>query len=556
MADNNTDDFEVIVSDVDGVSILTENSDKELSVSEMVDKVFEQATHNFLSKNHQYSTIVKDSSYSSNNEITVDDIEEYAQSPQNDLKKIQEINQIIKSFVNKDDIIGRVYECIQMYTNPSYDIIFDNDLIDDADDEEKQELTNLIKDFNKQVNIRKLLNQGVPLSYLNGTYVTYLRNTNDGNYIIDIYPLGVVEISEYTVDDEPLVLFNVDTLKQKLKFTSRKNKKNKEIVFKDAEDVVKNSYPKEVYDAYRNGDKYAVLDQSRVGVVRVNNLDGLYGLSPIFKALKPAIVLSNIESSDNATVKARGKKIIHQKIRKEVAGTDYAKKAFEEMAYAHDNLIDAWKNKTVLVTTPWWVESISYVEPNTDTTNKDTLNTYRNKEFTSLGISFLDTYNATLDVSKISLDGLMKYIDMIICQFADIINKYYKVLFVENNKDTTLCPEIQIKPSQMLSVETRKSIAEFVFTTLGGSFETAYDILGISNAKTEIHRRQIERENGADEVLIPHQNFYNQSGDTTNNTVDNDSNDKGGRPKGEETEKQLYDETRNEIKKKGGGSDA
>ena len=380
---------------------------------------------------------------------------------------------------------------------------------------------------------------------MNGTYITYLRNTKENNYIIDTYPLGVVEISEFTIDDEPVVLFNVDTLKRKLKHTSRKNKKNKDILFDNAESIVKNNYPKEIYNAYKNNEKYVVLDPKRTGVVRVNNLDGLYGLSPIFKALKPAIVLGNIEVSDDSTVKARGKKIIHQKLRKEIAGNEYQKQGLNEMTYAHDNLIQAWQNKTVLVTTPWWVESIGYVEPNTDTTNKDTLNTYRNKEFTSLGISFLDTYNATLDVSKISLDGLMKYIDMIVSQFADIINKYYKVLLEDNGKDITLCPEIQIRCAESMSVEMRKSIAEFMFTKLGASYETSYDVLGFSNAKTEAIKRKGEEEKGYNEIFKPHENYFTQ----TNNSG-NDSENNIGRPQGGETQKQKYDKIRNDLKGK------
>ena len=288
-------------------------------------------------------------------------------------------------------------------------------------------------------------------------------------------------------------------------------------------------------------------------MVRINNLDGLYGLTPIFKALKPAIVLNNIEQTDDSTVKARGKKIIHQKLRKEVAGQEYQKQALNEMTYAHENFVEAWRNKTVVVTTPWWVESIEYVEPTTDTTNKDTLNTYRNKEFTSLGISFLDTYNATLDVSKISLDGLMKYIDAIVEQFADIINKYYKVLFENNGQDIDLCPEIQIKCAESMSMEMKKSIAEFMFTKLSASYETCYDVLGISNAKTEAIRRTKEEKAGFNEIFKPHESYFTQTG-SGNGANNGDSNDKtAGRPSGEDTHKKQYDKTRNEVKNKGGG---
>ena len=130
MRENSNDDFQVIVSNLDDNTVLlTENSDKELSVDEMWNKVLEQSAYDFQGKQHQYSTILNEKSYGSNDSITVDDIEEYSNNPQNDLSTIQKINKIIKSFVNKDDIIGRVYECIQMYINTSYDNVY-NDEID------------------------------------------------------------------------------------------------------------------------------------------------------------------------------------------------------------------------------------------------------------------------------------------------------------------------------------------------------------------------------------------------------------------------------------------
>ena len=43
--------------------------------------------------------------------------------------------------------------------------------------------------------------------------------------------------------------------------TMLKNRKNKALFFKNTEEEIKNSYPKEVYDAYKNNDTYAVLDE-------------------------------------------------------------------------------------------------------------------------------------------------------------------------------------------------------------------------------------------------------------------------------------------------------
>ena len=226
--DNTNEDFKVIISDLDQSTVLVTEQDEQMSVDDMWKQILETSVYNFQTKKHQYSTIINNSSSGTADNITVENIEEYADNPQNNLSTIQTINKIIKAFVNKDDAIGRVYECIQMYTNPSYDLIYNINDEQEKNNDDISEINALIENFNKQVNIKKFLKDGVPTSYLDGTYITYLRNTKENNYVIDTYPIGIVEISEFMIDGEPLVLFNVSALRQKLKHTSRKNRKNKE----------------------------------------------------------------------------------------------------------------------------------------------------------------------------------------------------------------------------------------------------------------------------------------------------------------------------------------
>ena len=271
-------------------------------------------------------------------------------------------------------------------------------------------------------------------------------------------------------------------------------------------------------------------------MVRINNLGGLYGLTPIFKALKPALLLDGISNADETIVKVRSKKIVHQKLRKEIAGTDYAKQSLNEMQYAHNNLINAWKNKTVLVTTPWWVESIAYISDDTPLTDTETLKTYRSRVFNALGINFMDT-EASLNLSNVSIKDLMKTIDKIAEEIKKVVDKYYKVLLEENGIELTFAPEIEISSSEMLSIEMRKQLAETLLTTFSSSYDTAYKVLGISDANTEVAKRKHEQELGYDEILTPHSNYF-----TTTNKQDS------GRPRGEDNEKQRYDDVRNKSK--------
>lgn len=540
------DNFEVNfppqVTEQDDVVIVT-SVDNETDTMNSIKKTLETSALDFEQKRHTYSRYLGGEESTTTDTLSLSDINDLAENPQNSLDDIKKINAIVKEYVNKDDIIGKVYESVQIYTNTQHSLIYPNNLEENDKKKVEEEVKHLVENFNKKIDIENFISTGVGTSFLEGNFISYLRiNAKKNQAVVDFYPVSMVEVTEYSIDGEPAVLFNVRNLKSRLRINSRKKKNGKDIFFDQMEKMIKNNYPPEVYKAYKNNENYALLDPKRVGLVRVNNLGGLYGVTPIFKALKPALMLESIENADETIVKVRSKKIVHQKLRKEIAGTDYNKQALDEMSYAHNNLVNAWKNKTVLVTTPWWVEDIKFISDDTPLTDTDTLKTYRSRVFNALGINFMDT-EASLNLSNVSIADLMKTIDKIAENLAKVINKYYKVLLEENNKDIALAPEISIMTSELLSMEMRKSLAEFVFTKLSSSYSTAYEILGVSSAETESIKRKDEEKKGYDKVFVPHASFYTQSvnGDTNNN----------GRPKSpQETEKQKYDEVRNNPKTK------
>lgn len=531
--------FPEAVSEVGDVTIVTNYDTDDNTIKKLKQKLDTSAL-DFEQKTHTFSRYLGGTENTSDSNITLSDIDSYAENPQNNLSNIKKINQIVKQYVNKDDIIGKVYESVQIYSNTRYSLEYPN-FLEDADKQKVIEVVEpLIRSFNEKVDIESFISNGISTSFLEGNFISYLRTDGkSGKAVIDYYPLSTTEITEYNIDGEPAVVFNMREFKNKLRVTSRKKKNGKDIFYDKIEKIVKDNYPDEIHKAYKSDDSYALLDPKRVGLVRVNNLGGLYGLTPIFKALKPALLLSGIESADETIVKVRSKKIVHQKLRKEIAGTDYQKQALDEMQYAHNNLLSAWKNKTVLVTTPWWVEEIKFISDDTPLTDTDTLKTYRSRVFTALGINFVDT-EANLNLSNISVKDLIKTIDKIAEGVAEVINKYYKTLLEENNIDVKLAPKIQIASSELLSLDMRKSLAEFIFTKLGASYETAYNILGVSSAETEANKRINEKEKKYDEIFKPHESYYTQTGNNT------DSN--GGRPRGEETKKQKYDDSRGENK--------
>ena len=90
--------------------------------------------------------------------------------------------------------------------------------------------------------------------------------------------------------------------------------------FKAIEKEIKNNYPPEVYKAYKDNEQYAKLDYHFTGIIRVNNQNKKYGLSPIFRALDSIRMLEQFDDTDEVNAKANAKKIIIQLLRKEIMG--------------------------------------------------------------------------------------------------------------------------------------------------------------------------------------------------------------------------------------------
>ena len=394
----------------------------------------------------------------------------------------------------------------------------------------------------------------------------YLRK-KDENYVVDYYPLGVAEISDYTSNGRPVVLINIQKLKNALNKTMLKDRKRQPLFFNNQDEEIQENYPEEVYEAYKNNDTYAKLDVDHTAVIRIGNLGRKYGVSPFFRALKPVLMLETFDNADRVNAKAKAKKIIWQKMRKEIMGPQYDRKGYDMMAYAHNNFLSAWKQNTVFVTAPPSVEDIQYVEPKVEMTNIDTVNQYRSRVMGALGISFLNTDGTqTVSTANISLDQLMKNINKIAEQVEDCLKIWYRLVLAENNIDAEFVPDVKVSASEMMSMDMKKQLANFLFSTLGASYETAYTYLGLS-MEDERAKRQRENENNVTEDFAPRLTAFTNSGpnggggsgngnsggggagNKSGVTNPEDDGKKIGRPQGDATDKQAYDKARNDAKK-------
>ena len=535
-----TEDFDVIfASKTDDGTIITTSAEsfaqRQLSIALSV----------YDPKNDNYSVYLNEGA-SPSKSLSIDEIDDLLTNTQNDLSKVLKINAYNRKLINKNDIVGKTVESID--TNINTDVKISYTGLQDGRNKKKQleACKRLIKDVNEGIKINQLIRNSITTSYVEGNWISYLRHDNKDNYTVDIYPLGVCEISDYNVNGEPVVLFNIADLRNRLSKAYKRNKNNKPLFFENIEEEVKANYPKEVYDAFVAKEKYAKLDPKYTGVIRINNLNRKYGVSPIARAYTDLNMLDTFADTDRINSKAKGKKIIHQKMRKEVMGKDYDKDYFAELSYAHQNFMQSWKQSTVVVTSPPTVESIAYVEPSVEMTSKDTYNIYRSKVLSTLGIQFLmDTGSQSVSTASISVTQLMRTINSISEQLENILRKWYRHILMDNGFPIEYCPTIQVIDSEALDFEMRKSLATTLYTIFNGSMATSLELLGI-DISDEKEKRKKENEEGFDsEIFYPRASTYTTSVKDAK-TVE----DKGGRPADSDNEtKQQYDKNRQEALK-------
>lgn len=542
MARKKKEDFDVVTASQteDGTLVITTAAE---FTEEQLENVIKHAVATYDPENKQYATYLKISA--SSETMTVDRVDELARGLQSSLTNVQTVNGVIQNYINKDDLFRMAYDAVSKNVNTEFKCSFKQF---SGQRNKRKQVDNarlVIEDFNEQINVRRILRSAIPMTYAEGNYIMYLR-CKDKNYIVDYYPLGIAEISDYLENGNPIVLINMSKLKSGLSKSFLKDKKNKALFFEKQEDEVKNNYPDEVYQAYKNNDTYAKLDARRCGVVRIDNMERKYGVSPLFCALKPALMLETFDLADRVNAKAKAKKIVVQFLDPVLLGPNGDRKGYSEQAVAHDNLMRAWKQNTVLVTTPPYVKDIKYVEPKTEMTNIETVKQYRSREMSALGIGFMNSDGQqTVSTAKVSFDQLIRTVNQIGEQIEDILKRWYRIRLEDAGIDAMFSPEVKITSSEMMSIDTKMSYAQKLYTIFNASADTAFDAIGLSAAE-EVQKRLQEREDGYEDALAPRQTSYTASGGSGSS---GDSDKKTGRPKGEETEKQIYDQQRNEDSK-------
>lgn len=537
----NEEDF-VIVSGVDDTIVATTNNE------DMISHRLEVAVRNYFAGNDRYSSVFEGESSTPN--ITIARIDELAVNPQNSISKTREIANIVDYYIIKNYLIGMVDTIIRSNLNTNYKVSY-NQVPSEKGRNNKKKLENakrIVEDMLDKIDVKKLIRISIPATFDHGNYFFYMDySSNQEKYTIHIFPLSIARIAPYRIDGEPVLMIDMSELKNRLEHNLPKKRGGKAYFFQKYEEEITKAYPKEIVDAFRNKDEYAILDYRRTGVMRAGedaDSASLYGISQIFRALRDVVILDKFAEVDDSASNVKAKNILVQILRKDLLGPSGDRKAFNDIAFAHGELTRAVKNKICVYTASPAVEDVRWIEPKSNLIDKENVTLYENRVLTTLGIGFLASNGIGSTISaSISLKQLMRQIDYISQQLEHILEKFAQVALKEHSIEADYIPRITVIDSEQLEADMRIDLAKMLYADLGLSRRTVLETLGL-DIVDETERRQSENEQDLNSVFFPYMTAY------TNNGENIEGNN--GRPADKQSNnenKQANDKQRNEVKK-------
>ena len=142
--------------------------------------------------------------------------------------------------------------------------------------------------------------------------------------------------------------------------------------------------------------------------------------------------------------------------------------------------------------------------------------------------------DSSISSAKISLEQLMRNINSISKSVEDVLVKFYRQVLIDEGLPPVLAPSIKIIDSEALEFDLKVRLVDVLYSKLNCSLKTALQTLGY-DFEDEYTKRKEENALGVDSEFYARETLYTKSGNSDN---DKDT----GRPKGEENDKQVYDE--------------
>ena len=529
----NDEKFDVLLSK-------TENDEVVLTSTEKIEKITEQWLLNAMNQmdatNGVLSVHLNDSTAPQTN-LTIERVKELATGAQNDLTKVLSLNAIIRTYVNHNYIVGRCKEIIEINANSNFRLSYEHIPQGKIKKKQFQAVQELISHVNSCINIKRLIKQAVSTVYTEGNWIANIRTDGDLSYVVDQYPLGVCEIADYEWQGKPIVLFNVTDLRDALQKQYLRYRNGQPVFVKNIEEEVQLNYPSEIYEAFKKKEEIAKLDPRYSGVVKINDMNRKYGVSPILRALCDLILLDTFDQANDANARSRKRTILFQKIDNKVGGDKGVVEGFDKSSHAHYSLVEALRQQSAVYTGSWFVEDLKYIEPKGSMLDTESYRAVLSKIITSMGLTFSMSSGSASSATevKIGYEVLLKFINSISELLENVFEGWYRQIIIDNNLPPEYAPKMTILDAEALNPTEARDLATFLYNVLGASRETVFETVGL-NVKDEMQKRKVEEEEEYNEIFVPYATSFNSKG----------GGNEGGRPPDQspdDPDKQLKDQT-------------
>ena len=130
-----------------------------LTTAEQIDRYIKNAVSTYDPKNIQYSAYLTDTGTPST--LTLSTISSLGQNAQSNLSNIVSINDIVRQYVNINDLIGMVVQSISNNINTDYRLSYPSFEGQRNKTKMLERVQQLVEDFNEQVNIRNVIYESI-----------------------------------------------------------------------------------------------------------------------------------------------------------------------------------------------------------------------------------------------------------------------------------------------------------------------------------------------------------------------------------------------------------
>lgn len=368
----------------------------------------------------------------------------------------------------------------------------------------------VISDYMNRINIRQFMKDAIHELALTGNVVCYDR---DGQ-AIDIYPINVITVFPLVKDGQCLVGYNISEINDYF-----------ETYGKGIDEYLEGAYPKEIIQAQKNGNDYAMLNEQNTFFKKINSSRyERYGTSillPAFEDIAHKNLLKSVEKSISNS-------IIDKILLIQVGDNEVkpSQKLINQYASAFNNV---GYGATVVV--PYYVNA-SFVEPDISGLNTDKFVEVDKDILNALGISvslLRGEGQGSYSDGLVNFTGITTSIENCREPIAEIVNGLFKNELARNGISIEYAPTIEFD-DVVIDENSIASIVSKMFTEAGMPFETYYQALGYDYEQIKALRIK-ENEEKVEEIFKPRQTAYTMS--YNDNLVDT------GRPQENLSERQT-----------------